>query len=179
MLFTVLLPVCPAWSQEAGEIVSALGVIEVWREGRWQPIGAGETVTAGEMLKTGEGSRIALQLTNGSQLKLNANAQLELKRIAPKTSLTPASDSFPRNILRLLGGEVWIRGNNESLEIQTLPATATVRGTEFNLAVDPGDFARLAVLEGAVELANRQGNVLVAANEQATAKAGEAPRKTV
>jgi len=35
------------------------------------------------------------------------------------------------------------------------------------------------VLDGLVELSNPQGSVLVAANEQASAKVGEAPRKTV
>ena len=60
-----------------------------------------------------------------------------------------------------------------------MPATATIRGTEFTLAVGPGDSARLAVLNGLVEFSNPQGSVLVAANEQATVKLGEAPRKTV
>jgi tetratricopeptide (TPR) repeat protein len=180
LLFALLIPNRPALAQEeAGEIVSVLGVVEVWRKGRWQAVGVGEAVAVGEVVRTGEGSRIALQLVNGSQIKLNANTQLELKQIAAEAGLAPAPTDFPHNILRLLSGEAWIRGNNESLRVQTVPATATIRGTEFNLAVDPGDVVRLAVLDGQVELSNPQGSVLVAANEQATAKLGEAPRKTV
>ena len=176
---TVFIPIRPALAQDAGEIVSVLGTVEVRREGRWQPVGVGETLAVGEAARTAEGSRAAIQLANGSQLKLNANTQLELKRIAPREGLGPASTQPLQSILRVLGGEIWVRGNGEPLEIQTLPVVATIRGTEFNLAVGPSDFARLAVLDGLVEFRNPQGSVLVAANEQATAKLGEPPRKTV
>ena len=37
--------------------------------------------------------------------------------------------------------EVWVRSGGEPLEIETVYATATVRGTEFNLAMEPGDLA--------------------------------------
>ena len=66
-----------------------------------------------------------------------------------------------------------------NLEIHAVPVVATIRGTQFNLAVGPGNFARLAVLDGLVEFSNPQGSVLVAANEQASVKTGEPPRKTV
>ena len=179
LLCALLVPLRSALAQEVvGEIVSVLGTVEVLREGRWQAAGVGATLTAGDAIRTGADGRLALQLANGSQLKLNVNSQLELKRIAAE-GLAPAATGFPRNILRLIGGEAWVRGNGEDLEMQSVPATATIRGTEFALAVGPGDTARLAVLDGLVEFANPQGSVRVAANEQATAKAGEAPRKTV
>ena len=179
LLFFFLIPNRPALAQEAGQIVSVLGTIEVMREGRWQPIGAGETLAVGEVVRTGADGRIAVQLANGSQLKINANSHLELKQIAPSEGLIPTKTHPLRNILRLLSGEIWVRGNAEPLEIQTIPVIATIRGTEFNLAVGPSDFARLAVLDGLVEFSNPQGSELVAANEQATAKVGEPPRKTV
>jgi len=176
LVITLLLPFHPALAQEAGEIVSVVGIAEVLRQGRWQPIGTGESLANGEVLRTGEGSRAAVLLANGAQIKLNGNSQLELKQAQ---AIAPASNGLLQNILRLLSGEIWVRDNNQLLEIQTLPATATIRGTEFNLAVGPADAARLAVLDGLVEFSNPQGSVLVAANEQASAKVGEAPRKTV
>jgi Flp pilus assembly protein TadD len=169
-----------AVAQEAGAIVNVLGTAEVLRDGRWQPLAAGAAIAAGETVRTGDGSRVAIQLTNGSQLKLNANSRLELKQIGPPTQgFAPASGRVLQNVMRVLSGEAWIRTDNEPLEVQTLPATATIRGTEFNLAITGPDTARLAVLDGLVEFANPHGSVLVAANEQATAKVGEAPRKTV
>lgn len=180
LLFVVLLPFGAALAQEVGEIVSLLGTAEVWRDRRWQAIGAGESLAPGDVLRTGAGSRAAVLLANGSQLKLNANSQLELREVAPPAAgWVPAAARALRSVLRVLSGEVWVRNGGEPLDIQTVPATASIRGTEFNLAVEPGDAARLAVLAGLVEFGNPQGSVLVAANEQATVKLGEAPRKTV
>ena len=184
ILVVLLVMIRPAEAQpvgqSAGEMVSVLGTAEVMREGRWQAINTGGALKAGEMVRTGEGSRVAIQLANGSQLKLNANSRLELKEITPRSEgLVPASTPLIRSILNLVSGEIWIRSIGEPLEIKTIPATAIIRGTEFNLAVGPRDSARLAVLAGLVEFANPQGSVLVTANEQATAKVGEPPRKTV
>ncbi len=180
LLFALLVPLRSALAQAVvGEIVSVLGAVEVLREGRWRTAEVGATLAAGDAIRTGADGRLALQLVNGSQLKLNANSRLELKQIAPSEGLAPASTGVAQSILRLIGGEAWVRGNDEALEMQAVPATATIRGTEFDLAVGPGDTARLAVLDGLVEFHNPQGSVRVAANEQATAKVGEAPRKTV
>ena len=176
----MLVLIHPALAREAaGEIVSVLGTVEVMRDGRWQAIKAGETLAVGEVARTGEGSRVAIQLADGSQIKLNANSQLELKQIVPRAGLVPTSPHLLQSILRLLGGEIWVRNNGEPLEIQTVPVTATIRGTEFNLALGPSELARLTVLDGLVEFSNPQGSVLVATNEQAMARLGEPPRKTV
>ena len=181
LLVVGLLPIYPALAQGAGEVVSALGTVEVLREGRWQPVNAGASLAAGETVRTGASSRAAILLASGTQIKLNVHSQLELKQIS-----SPPSEGFLfttaqtlQNILRVLSGEVWVRNSGEPLEMQTVPATATIRGTEFTLALGPQDSAWLAVVNGLVEFSNPQGSVLVAANEQAAVKVGEAPRKTV
>jgi len=46
-----------ALGQEAGEIVSALGQVEVWRDQAWHGVGPGAAISAGERLRTGAGSR--------------------------------------------------------------------------------------------------------------------------
>ena len=179
-LIGLVLPFNAALAQDAGEIVSVLGAAEVFRDGHWQELTTGATIAAGEAVRTGPGSRAAIQLINGIQVKLNANSRLEFKQIVPPTEgFLGAAAQVLRNLLRVLSGEVWVRSGGEPLEIETVYATATVRGTEFDLAVEPGDLARLTVLTGLIEFRNPQGAVLVAANEQATAKLGEAPRKIV
>ena len=72
------------------------------RDGRWQPIAVGETLSAGVTLQTAEGSRVALQLANGAQIKINANCRLELKEIISKNGLKPAANTPVQNILRIL-----------------------------------------------------------------------------
>ncbi|MDQ5908862.1 MAG: hypothetical protein QG599_955 [Pseudomonadota bacterium] len=175
-----LLPLYPVLAENAGEVISALGTVEVLREGRWQAVNAGMTLAAGDTVRTGAGSRAAILLASGTQLKLNALSQLELKQsVPPPEGFLATAGQTVQNILRMLSGEVWVRNSGEPLEIQTVPATATIRGTEFNLAVGPQDSARLAVVNGLVEFSNPQGSVMVAANEQADVRVGEAPRKTL
>jgi ferric-dicitrate binding protein FerR (iron transport regulator) len=167
----------PALAQEVGKIMSIVGTAEVLRQERWQSVSLYEVLQAREVVRTGPGSRVAVLLADGSQIKVNANSQLLLKQVASPTR--HVAMRLMRSLLRLFSGEIWVRSLGEPLEIETLAATATLRGTELNLAVGPTDTARLAVVEGVVEFHNPQGSVLVAAKEQALAKVGEAPRKTV
>jgi tetratricopeptide (TPR) repeat protein len=166
-----------ALAQEAGRVVSIVGTAEVFRQGQWQPVSLGEALFPGQMVRTEPGSRMAIQLADESQLKVNANSQLVLKQVAPPTKRVAMG--LMQTFLRLFSGEIWVRSLGQPLEIKTLSATATIRGTELNLAIEARDRARLAVVEGWVEFRNPQGSVLIGAKEQAVAKVGQAPRKTV
>lgn len=179
-LLLTLLPISAAWAQNAGEVISALGSLEVLRDGRWQPITTGAWLAAGDTVRTGEGSRAAIQFINGIQIKINAHSELELKAIAPSAEgFLPTTIQTLRSVLRVLSGDIWVRNSGEPLDIQTVPATATIRGTEFTLSVSRDQSACLAVLSGLVEFHNEQGRVWVAAHEQADVNLGEAPRKSV
>jgi tetratricopeptide (TPR) repeat protein len=168
---------CPALAQEVGKIMSIIGTAEVLRQERWQSVSLYETLQAGDIVRTGPGGRLAVLLADGSQLKINANSQFLLKQVASPTRRIAMR--LIQSLLRLFSGEIWVRSLGEPLEIETLAATATLRGTELNLAVEPVEAARLTVMEGVVEFRNPQGSVFVAAKEQAIAKPGEAPRKVV
>jgi tetratricopeptide (TPR) repeat protein len=168
---------CPTAAQEAGRVVSVLGAVEVLRAGQWQPVSMGEALSSGEVVRTAAGSRVAIQLLNKSQLKINANSHLELKQVTPP--VRKVGMEVLQTLLRLLSGEVWVRSYVEPFKIETKAAAATIRGTELNLAIEPAEATRLTVVEGVVEFRNPQGRVLVAAKEQAIAKPGEAPRKVV
>jgi tetratricopeptide (TPR) repeat protein len=176
-LIFLLVAACPALAQEAGKIMSMVGTAEVLRKERWQSVSLYEVLQAGEVVRTGPGSRVAVLLADGSQLKVNANSHLELKQVTPP--VRKAAMGVLQTILRLLSGEIWIRSYVEPFEIETKAITATIRGTELNLAIEPAEATRLTVVEGVVEFRNPQGSVFVAAKEQAIAKPGEAPRKVV
>ncbi len=179
-LFAILLIARSATAQEVGRIVSIVGKAEVVRAGQPQPAKVGQGLLPGDMVRTGRGSRVAILLADESQIKVNANSTFEIKQAGPPPGKPiPAAVGLLRTILHLLGGEIWLRSRGEPFEIRTPAATATIRGTELNLSVEPTDVSQLAVLEGVVEFHNPQGSILVAAGEQATAKIGETPRKTV
>jgi tetratricopeptide (TPR) repeat protein len=168
---------CPALAQEVGKIMSMVGTAEVLRQERWQSVSLHEALLPGDVVRTGPGSRVAVLLADGSQIKVNANSQLLLKQIASPTR--HVAREMMSSLLRLFSGEIWVRSSAESFEIETKAANATIRGTELNLAIEPADATRLTVVEGVVEFRNPQGSVLVAAKEQAIAKPGETPRKMV
>jgi tetratricopeptide (TPR) repeat protein len=176
-LIFFLVVACPALAQEVGKIMSMVGTAEVLRKEQWQSVSLHEALQPGDVVRTGSGSRVAVLLADGSQIKVNANSRLALKQVASPTRRVAMR--LVQSLLRLFSGEIWIRSLGEPLEIETLAATATLRGTELNLAVESTDTARLAVVEGVVEFHNPKGSVRVGAQEQAFAKVGEAPRKTV
>ena len=176
-LIFFLVVACPALAQEVGKIMSIVGTAEVLRKERWQSISLHEALQPGDVVRTGPGSRVAVLLADGSQLKINANSQLLLKQVASPTR--QVAMRLIQSLLRLFSGEIWVRSLAEPLKIETLAAVATIRGTELNLAVEPVEAARLTVVEGVVEFRNPQGSVLVAAKEQAIAKPGKAPRKVI
>jgi hypothetical protein len=147
----------PVLAEEAGRVVSLVGRAEVLWAGQWQPVKLGEALSPGEVVRTGAGSRVAIQLLDKSQLKVNANSHLELKQVAPP--VRKAAMGVMQTLLRLLSGEVWVRSYVEPFEIETRAVTATIRGTELNLAIEPAEATRLTVLEGMVEFRNPQGVV--------------------
>lgn len=170
----------PAMAQEAGRIVSAVGRVEVFRAQQWQPVGLRGALMPGDVVRTGPGSRAAILLSDEVQIKLNANSTLEINEVmSPPGKATRAASGPMQTILNLLKGEIWSRSRGRPLQIRTPSATATIRGTEFDITAGPSDESRLAVVEGTVEFRNPQGSVVVKAGEQATARVGEAPIKTV
>ncbi|MFQ5804375.1 MAG: FecR domain-containing protein, partial [Candidatus Methylomirabilales bacterium] len=179
-LILLLLNASPAAAQEAGRIVSIVGKAEVYRAGQWQPARLHQGLLPGDMVRPARGSRVAILLADESQIKVNANSTLELKEIPPpRGKPVSVAAGLLKTILNLFSGEIWVRSPGEPLEIRTPAATATIRGTELNLSIGPAVESRLAVLEGTVEFHNPKGSLLVKAGEQATARIGDAPRKTV
>ncbi|MDE2181129.1 MAG: tetratricopeptide repeat protein, partial [candidate division NC10 bacterium] len=176
----LLLGIRVAMAEEAGTIVSVVGRVEVFRARQWQPVGLRYVLAPGDVVRTGPGSRAAILLSDESQIKVNANSTLEIMAVMPAPGRPArAAVGALQTILNLLKGEVWSASHGRPFQIRTPAATATIRGTEFDLAIGPGNESRLAVLEGAVEFRNPQGGVVVRAGEAATAKVGEPPSKTL
>lgn len=169
-----------AMAEEAGRIVSVVGSVEVFRAQQWQPVGLRHILIPGDVVRTGPRSRAAVLLSDESQIKVNANSTLEITAVMPPPGKPVRAAAGPvQTILNLLKGEVWSSSHGRPFQIRTPAATATIRGTEFDLSVGLANESRLAVLEGAVEFRNPQGGVVVRAGEEATARVGEAPSKTI
>ena len=165
----------------AARVVSIQGRVEVERSGRVQPATARQELMVGDIVRTGPDGRAAILLADESQVKVNTNSTLRIRAVAarPARGVIPAAARAARTLLDLVVGEAWFAspGRPDSLEIDTPVATATIRGTEFDLSVAADGESRVAVVEGQVDYRTPHGGVLVLRGELGIARRGEAPLK--
>ena len=181
-----------ARAQDA-EIVLLLGKAEVRdsAQGQWRPATLQQKIAAGTFLRTGDGSQAALLLRDQTQVRLNAASTLQVSGVAVAGEGTTlqlvqgrmwaqAKQSFT-GLLRSFTGVVSraVLTTRAPLRVTTPTATVGIRGTDWEVSVDPAGTTTVTVLSGEVEVSNELGQVAVGPNEQATAERGKAPVKTL
>ena len=164
-----------ACAAPAAEVVSVEGKGE-YREAQqstWRPAPPKQQLFPTNFVRTLDMSRMAILFVDRTQVRLAQNSVLQIKEVASTTNA--------RTILNLNQGRSWGQAKSppRDLSIETPAATAAIRGTDWEIAVDGEGRATLAVFSGEVRFHNDQGSVLVAANEQASAERGKAPVKLV
>jgi len=126
---------------------------------------AQDTFCVGDMVRTQLNSRAGLYLNNNSILRLN-----ELSTV---TFTDPSSQGASQLNLKK-GIAHFISRIKQRFEVLTPYVNAAVDGTEFVVAVDTGH-SNVTVLEGRVQVSNKQGEVSLTRGETALAQAGQAP----
>lgn len=162
----------PAAANEA-EIVSVVGKGETKPTPRenWRPAVVQEKLQGGAFVRTGDLSQMALLMQDQTQLRLNQNSMLQIKEATAAGAPTR---------LDLRAGRAWMQSKHTAnMVVDTPNASAAIRGTEWELEVDPAGTTMLAVFSGSVEFSNPEGSVVVGANEAAVAVSGRAPVKTI
>jgi len=142
--------------------------VDPWTAARIrQPLGGGSYV------RTGAASKLALLFADETQVRLNQNTVLEIK--------PPGGAGGDVTTLRLELGRAWTQARRapNGLNVETPAATAAIRGTDWELEVDPQGRTTLVVLSGSVEFFNAQGRLTVGRNEAALAEVGKAPVRIV
>lgn len=128
---------------------------------------SGQSLYIGDVVFTGPESKASLLFPDGAQVRLNANASIEV---------TPPRRVRNGNIrlFKVIAGQVWARlrpGN----AIETRTAVLGVRGTEIMLDVADDGSTTLTVTDGSVDFYNDLGAVLVGQSQQSVARFGAAP----
>ena len=133
----------------------------------WKVVGERYQLSYGEFLRTDKTGKADILFNNGTDIVLRGNTQIQI--VAPATAEQPL-------IVRVFGAlsEIFVRAKGKT-EIRSAACNAAVRGTEFLFRLPADDRAELTVLEGAVAFYNAKGQVLVTANQQSSARIGEAP----
>jgi len=138
-----------------------------------------DQVGAGGFVRTLANSQMALLMSDRTQVRLNQNSQLEIK------SVTEASQ-WSESTLRLNTGRAWSQARPQSateadakqrtrVRLETPTATIGIRGTDWEVEVEPDGRTRLVLLSGEAEIANAHGALTLAPGEAAVAEAGKAP----
>lgn len=138
----------------------------------WQPARQAQALASGDFVRTRESARMALVFADETQLRLHQNTVLQVKAVAAPGQNTTT--------LRLEAGRAWTqtrRPPGSPLQLETPAATAAIRGTDWDISVEPDGRTLLTVLSGTVEFGNAQGQVSVGPNEAAFAEVGKAPVK--
>ncbi len=165
----------PAWAD--GTLTHLSGVVSVQRpDGTTMPGAAGVKVSVGDVVITGAGGYVRVEMTDGGELVLRPDSQLRVESYK-FAAAKPAEDSFVFSMLkgglRTVTGLIGKRGNREAYELKTSTATIGIRGTQFDLRVCQAncgalaDGTYLAVRFGAVQTSNAQGSLPVAAGQVA------------
>jgi tetratricopeptide (TPR) repeat protein len=173
----------------AGRLIFLEGQVAVRLAGttQWRKARLHQNLSGGDMVRTGAMSRAAILCLDESQIKLNENTVLVLKSVAPSPRLrlgeiAPAAQAGEAaSVYQVPQGEIWLRNEKEQFlfELETPTVTATIRGTELNVRVQPDGTSSVILLEGNVKLRNPYGEVVLAAGEEGLARPGQAPFKRV
>jgi tetratricopeptide (TPR) repeat protein len=161
----------------SASVVDAQGAVEA-RSGpqaSWIRVQANQVLQPGQSLRTGPRARVALLLSDRTQVRLNENTQVEI------LAIEAAPRSAGQTKFRQMRGQAWVQSKTppQSLQWETPTAIAGIRGTDWEMRVAEDGTSVLSVFSGAIAFANDFGKVDVAANEQARVEPGKAPVKMV
>ena len=171
-------PVMVVFAAERCPATNATKVVSVQGNVNWSVINnaaltrakLNDLLCVGDTVQVGAKSRAVLRLPNETTVPLDQNTIFRLKEAI--------SDKEPTLIELIQGAIHVITRTPKPFKVDTPYLNALVEGTEFYVGVDNQE-ARVAVIEGKVNVSNEQGAVLLIDNEAATARKGQAPQKTL
>jgi hypothetical protein len=117
----------------------------------WQAAQEGQQISAGGGARTGEASRVRIDVSDGSIIRIAANTVFQLLELSPQ-----ADDPLTR--LKLDAGKIFTLLNGGALDVETPTGIATVRGSLMSVDQTLGT-GRLVItcLEGACRLSDPSG----------------------
>ena len=130
-------------------------------EAQFAPVSPGLVLNVSSAVKTGEQSKVRLDLSNQSIVRLGENT------IFVFNGEVKASDGY-HYLINLGIGELWIILRDGQLEVQTPSGLAAVRGSFLHVVYYPEDQStQITCLEGNCNLKNASGKVDLVAGQTA------------
>ena len=168
-------PVAQAPDPQTAVLLDARGRVEVQAsDGAWKSASIGDTVQAGQRVRTGELSSVALAFYDGSQSRLGPGTEvsvdsLDAQRSSARTILLTQHAGDTDN-------DVAHSDNPASrYEVATPSGTGAAKGTAFHVRVIVDSLVFFDVDEGAVAVTNINVTVIVVAGQSTVIVFGEPP----
>jgi hypothetical protein len=168
-------PIAQAPDPQTAVLRDARGVVEVQAsDGSWTSAQTGDTVKAGQRVRTGDLSSVALAFYDGSQSRLGPNTEvsvdsLDAQRTGARTILLTQHAGDTDN-------EVAHSDNPASrYEVATPSGTGAAKGTAFHVRVTLTQLVFFDVDEGAVAVTNVNVTVVVVAGQSTVIVFGQPP----
>jgi tetratricopeptide (TPR) repeat protein len=170
-----------AWAYDA-EVIHVTGQAYVRAATKWEPLKEKQQLNAGATVRTGPFGQVALLLRDNTQVRVNQNSELRVQAVDTGTTTS----------LELKEGQIWaqakralrsvagtVAATRPAVQVTTPTSTIGIRGTDWDVRLDPDGATTLTVLSGVVELSNPLGTIMVSPNEQARSEAGKPPTKVL
>jgi len=163
---------CQPWSARAvsihGSAVVKHNVTHKTSKPTWQEINKGDIFCLGDIIHTNKDSRLALELSNETVIRLSQLSTLTINFPKPEQN---------ENWLELLNGVIhFLTRTPRSLKIKTPFVNASVEGTEFVIMVD-NISTQVNVIEGIVSVENNIDNLRLFSGQASRAIKNQAPTR--
>lgn len=150
-------------------ILQSAGKVEVARAGAavWDQVYTNQMLYPGDQLRTADGARAVLRMADQTLMRVGELSQIQM----PPDPAKRSSFGFIKGILYFFH-----RDKPGDYEIRTRTVSAIVRGTEFSVEVIEADgTTTISMFDGAVEMSNEHGLLLLKDGQQGVAASGKAP----
>lgn len=148
----LLITAGPATAREFATLHPMAGTVEVARgDGGFQAGTEGQTLQAGDTVRTGDDSRAEIEYFDGSVTRLDAETTFTLQELSslpdtPGSKIIEAEQGEGRTFQRISE----ITDSQSRFDVETPTATASVHGTSYALTVHADGSVELWVLDGTV-----------------------------
>jgi FecR protein len=145
------------WASAAAQIEMISGEVHVEKNGVMSSLQANQRIEAGSTVHTRGDGRVVLRFDDGQLAALNPNTDFRIDGYrfdAVKPELDRIAISIFRGSMRFVTGLIGGR-NRSAFALKTTTATVGIRGTDFTVGVQEGDY--LSVTEGGVSGTNFAG----------------------
>jgi ferric-dicitrate binding protein FerR (iron transport regulator) len=180
IVFALLLLPSALWAQNTLHVSSVTGQVQ-WRAASSHTftalkVGANQSVQPGDEIRTTDGSSVILMVPDGSYMVVSENSRLIVEDFW--------SGSF-KSMVNMMMGQVRfyiqrLGGRPNPYSVRTPTALIAVRGTVFDVNVDPEQIVVVRCLEGRVTVENNDGReVVLDEGFKTLVRPGEVPHKPV